>query len=426
MRESLFFIFAFMLHFLCHGQPIHLEIAAISTHSEIDLDYTEGDTVKHQIFVNQFVPSRNKLLVFLPGTGGRPKDHYSEFCKTAANEGYHVIGLVYKNITSISSICGTMATADTLCSENARMEIIYGTDLSQEVEVDAANSILNRLTRLLYYLASNYPAKGWEQYIDATTMSLHWENIALAGHSQGGGHAALIARDNIVNRVLFFNCPSDANLNIPTPLNQPSWFYDPHITPDSCYYAFYHQQNGGANRLAIYNLFGLGNYGEAVNVDITSPDYNYTHILYSDSTSFDYDTYINHTCDETPPINPTYNPHSDIIIDCEIPRDVFNNNPYEEVWQYMLTNDVSLLISAYQEYTVKNDDILVYPNPTSGVIHLAAKNEKLKLSIYSSAGVLIGQYFNEETIDISAYPAGIYILDVLSEQGRFSKLLLKK
>ena len=414
-----------MLHFLCHGQLSHLEIAAIATHSEIDLDYTEGDTVKHQIFVNQFVPSRNKLLVFLPGTGGRPKDHYSEFCKTAANEGYHAIGLVYKNTTSISSICGTMATTDPLCSENARMEIIYGTNLSEEVEVDTANSILNRLTRLLYYLASNYPAKGWEHYIDVSTMSLHWGNIALAGHSQGGGHAALIARDNIVNRVLFFNCPSDVNLNIPTPLNQPSWFYDTPITPDSCYYAFYHQQNGGPNRLAIYNLFGLGNYGEAVNVDNTSPDYNYTHILYSDSTSFDYDTYINYTCDETPPINPAYNPHSDIIIDCEIPRDVFNNNPYEEVWQYMLINDVSLSITSNQERAAKKETIPIYPNPTSGAIHLAIKDEKLSLSIYSSTGILMGQYFNEKTIDLSDYPTGIYVIDVRSKQGQFSKFVLK-
>jgi len=186
MRVDLFLVsFAFLLSSITYGQLNHIEIPAIITDPKIDIDYIGGDTVKHQVFINQSVTHNNKLLLFLPGTGGRLGKHYTEFCKVAAHEGYYTIGLVYKNTTSISGLCGF--TTDPLCSENARKEIIYGTDLSAGVSVDTANSIINRFSKLLFYLATNYPSWGWKNYIDTITLDIQWEKIALASHSQGGG-----------------------------------------------------------------------------------------------------------------------------------------------------------------------------------------------------------------------------------------------
>ena len=406
------------------GQLNNIEVAAINTDNMIDLDFTGGDTVKHQIFLNQSVIAQNKLLLFLPGTGAKPKDHYSEFCKTAANVGYHAIGLVYKNAVSISDSCGTIANNGPSCSENARSEIIYGTPLSSQVNVDSANSIMNRLSKLLYYLETNYPTKGWDNYIDTATMNIHWERIALAGHSQGGGHAALIARDTVVNRVLFFNSPSDRDNNLTTPLYQPQWFYDGHITHDSVYYAFYHQQNGGPERLAIYNLFGLGNYGVTMNVDLNSYPYNNSHILYTDSTTFDFNTFIGNTCDVIPPINPDFNPHSDIIVDCELALDNLGNNPFEIVWEYMLNNSSSTPLSIINHRQSANE-ITIHPNPTNGKISIDGIGENSSITIYSSAGMKIKYFENHSQIDLSNLPSGFFLLHILDDNTSYVKKVLK-
>lgn len=300
--------------FSAYSQVIHLEIAANSTDSKIDNDYLGNEQIKHQVYVNQAQPSKGQLLVFLPGTGARPGEHYSNFCRTAASQGYHVIGLVYKNTVSISQLCGTQATSDSLCSEKARMEIIYGKNLSEGVDVNAPNSIMNRLLKLLAYLDEHFPGAQWDQYINAKSERLMWSRTTLAGHSQGGGHAALIARDSIVGRVIFFNCPSDKNKNLDNPLNQPSWFYDQHQTADSSYYAFFHMQNLGPTKLKVYDIFGLSSFGKEVNIDEDGSNWT-SHILFTDSSTFNHKDYINPSCGGAA----GYNPHSDIIVDCEIP-----------------------------------------------------------------------------------------------------------
>jgi len=404
-------------------QLSHLEIAAVTTDPAIDLDYSSGDTIKHQVFIDNSSALRNKLLVFITGTSATPGEHYSKFCKEAAKEGYHAIGLVYKNNVSISGICGTAASTNPLCSENARMEIIHGTELSSDVNVDTANSIVNRLIKLLSYLNSNYPLQGWDNYVEPVSGHIYWEEIALAGHSQGGGHAALIARDNLVYRVLFFNCPSDLNLHIPTPLHQPSWFYDAHVTPDSCYYAFYHQQNGGPERLNVYNLFGLGNYGNTVNVDTVPFPYSNSHILYTDSNSFDFGAYTNPTCNSNP-----YNPHSDIIVDCEVPIDPLGDSPYTIVWKYMLSNTVSNQIP---NELYENDQIEpllnLYPNPTHGAFNIAngPHSSLVRMTLYTSSGEFLCHINGADGMHIANQANGIYFVQIETTDKVYFKKLVK-
>lgn len=400
------------------GQLNKFEVAAIQTDTSIDLDFTGGDTIRHQIFVNPNISPKNKLLVFIPGTGGKPKDHYTEFCKTAANVGYHAIGLVYKNTISISDICGTAANNGPECSENARLEIIYGSPLSDLVDVDEANSIVNRLTKLLIYLELNFPGKGWENYIDVPTETLNWKNIALAGHSQGGGHAALLARDHEVYRVFFFNSPSDRNTTINTPHNQPSWFYDSRATPDSVYYAFYHEQNGGDERLAIYKLFGLGKYGLEVNVDNALLPYSFSHILYTDSSTFDFGKYNGNSCGSSP----TFNPHSDIIIDCELPLDNAGINPYMTTWEYMLTNTTSNIVLSASTVQSNQKVGMVYPTVTSNKVFLKGlpKNHILM----SSSGRILGKFHND-MIDFSTYPEGLYYIMTETSETTITNKVIK-
>ena len=49
---------------------------------------------QHLIFVDPAAKSRDQLLVFLPGTNGKP-GNTDAFCETAAEAGYMVIDLMY-------------------------------------------------------------------------------------------------------------------------------------------------------------------------------------------------------------------------------------------------------------------------------------------------------------------------------------------
>src|SRR5262249_12438841 len=72
---------------------------------------------EHQIVSNS-TKDNHKLVVFLPGHGASPSG-YTDFLEHAAGFGYHVIGLSYWNVASISSLCGS----DMDCYGAVRREI---------------------------------------------------------------------------------------------------------------------------------------------------------------------------------------------------------------------------------------------------------------------------------------------------------------
>jgi len=51
------------------------------------------------------------------------------------------------------------------CYQNSRLEIIDGIDRNGVVDVNLANSIDNRLTKLLQYLARQHPDEGWDRFL---------------------------------------------------------------------------------------------------------------------------------------------------------------------------------------------------------------------------------------------------------------------
>jgi pimeloyl-ACP methyl ester carboxylesterase len=126
------------------------------------------------------------------------------FSKAAAALGYHVINLYYSN-TVTTRICKDKT--DSGCFTKFHEEIIFGKSQSSLVNVNASNSIVNRLLKALQYLHKNHPADGWNNYFDVN--GLRYSRFALAGHSQGGGHAAYLAYKFPVVRVIAFSSPND-------------------------------------------------------------------------------------------------------------------------------------------------------------------------------------------------------------------------
>jgi len=141
-----------------------------------------------------------KLFVFMPGTRNVPSS-WLRLEQEAARLGYHVIGLAYQNEVEVIGVC--TGSTDLDCSGKMRMEIIDGIDRSPFVNVTAANSIDNRLTKLLVYLDAQFPDEGWSRFLEDGAPK--WSQIAVSGQSQGAGQAALIGKLRHVDRVVMFS-----------------------------------------------------------------------------------------------------------------------------------------------------------------------------------------------------------------------------
>lgn len=162
--------------------------------------------------------ARGELLVFFPGTGAEP-DWYSTFLEHAAGLGYHVLGLAYPNDLSVNfDLC--QGSIDPDCPVAAREEILRGADAAGlPLDVPPTDAALPRLIAALEHLARTEPDGGWGRYLDPDATPA-WSRIATAGHSQGGGHAAFLARTDELARVVLLDATE------PSP-----WTTEPMATP---------------------------------------------------------------------------------------------------------------------------------------------------------------------------------------------------
>ena len=126
--------------------------------------------------------TRDRLFVYLHGQGGTAGGA-TELVKSAAEVGFHAVGLTYPNDWSPFNVCG----GDPACPEALRREIVDGVDRTPVISVARADSIENRLIKLLTRLDALHPGEGWLQFINGGTI--RWDLITLWGHSQGGGNA---------------------------------------------------------------------------------------------------------------------------------------------------------------------------------------------------------------------------------------------
>ena len=83
---------------------------------------------------------------------------------------------------------------------------------------------MNRIVKLLAHLEANHPGEGWGTFLEGAAP--RWESIAVAGHSQGGGHAANIGRLHGVARVIMFDWTDVVPLVGAAP-----WLSKPKVTP---------------------------------------------------------------------------------------------------------------------------------------------------------------------------------------------------
>jgi hypothetical protein len=276
-RKQILVITACALTLAAHAELTWVGIKPSETDPRISTFNTP-----HWICVNEAVllgkseagiKDRHELLLFLPGTSGHGRGP-KEFLETAANLGYHVITLMYPDDVPAASFRNDR-NKDAF--EAFRMAIIRG-GRTPYITVDLTDSIENRLAKLLLCLESERPRENWGQFLQGEGIA--WEHIAMAGQSQGGGHAALIAIKHRVARVLMFGAPKDYSIAYDEPA---AWYAEIPATPLRRFFAINHMQDrqGCDFRQQLKNLAALkmDRFGAPVDVDNEGPPYRHSRIL---------------------------------------------------------------------------------------------------------------------------------------------------
>ena len=189
---------------------------------------------QHLAVYDTSVPSRHLLLIFLVGTRANPESGLT--LDTAFGSwGFHAISLDYEN-GALAASCSP--SPDSTCFDHYRETIVTGAPGSDKISVTPANSILNRVDKLLGYLVRTDPGGGWGEFVSGDHP--RWDRVVVAGHSQGSGHAAYLGKMFRVNRVLMFSGPQDYldEFHKPAP-----WQFRDSATPPGRFFAFLNEHD---------------------------------------------------------------------------------------------------------------------------------------------------------------------------------------
>jgi hypothetical protein len=266
----------------------------------------------HYIWVPASPPSaeRRMMMLLLAGTGGKPANAQL-IGHLAALQGYTVVALSYPDDLAVVEACASDPAPD--CMALMREEIILGTSVSPHVTVDPPNSISGRLRDVVQLLASRFPEEGWSQFLD--NGELRWSAIAVGGLSQGGGHAAYIAKIRSVPRVVMFGAPADGYNGATAP-----WM-TLGATPATNYYGFRHLRDPFTSITPNWIALGLDQFGAAVRVEDADASFGGSHMLLTDRL----------------PATGTYaDAHPSVYGDVATPKSSNGTPVFESAWRYLL------------------------------------------------------------------------------------------
>ena len=145
-----------------------------------------------------------------------------------------------------------------------REEVQTGRSTSNRIFVNEVHSVHDRLIKLLEYLHTLSPDEGWDQFL--INGEWDYENIVLAGHSQGSGQVAYIARKNEVAKVLLFSGPNDYSEFFDDAATWATGFF---ATPQERFYALSHLEDGIHSfelQYTFWQRMGLIALGDTVQV----------------------------------------------------------------------------------------------------------------------------------------------------------------
>ncbi|MDX2438266.1 MAG: hypothetical protein QNL88_14610 [Acidobacteriota bacterium] len=270
----------------------------------------------HVVDIDRTVSAKDLLFVHLPGSYDVPLfsililDH-------AARLGYPAIGLRYPNGWTMSSLC--VWNSDSGCFEKARLEIVNGEDRTPLLAVNRANSITNRLVKLLEYLDERFPEDDWARFLDGFG-GVDWSKVIVSGHSQGSGHAAMIGHLHRVARVAMFAGATDYSVYYGRPA---PWVGEPGATPPDRHFGFGHTADAlvPANLLVeLWTTLGLAENRGVADVDLELPPYSEAHMLLTSAV---------------PDGSGAFPNHSSVVVDTFTPKRSDGTPRFSVVWTAM-------------------------------------------------------------------------------------------
>lgn len=233
----------------------------------------EGETHDHVVYTDPSADN-GRLLVWLSGTGGAPVQ-YEFLSRAAARAGFDVLGLTYDSFPAVNEF--TTNSPDPTLPERIRRERLFGEALFDEIDVDPANSVVNRLLRLIEHQAQNHPGERWKRYL-TDAGGIDWRRVVTAGHSQGAGHTVYLSKEFELAGALIFAGPGDFVQGLgPAP-----WVFEPGLTPADRIYALTHADD--PTSAGFYNnqrILGLEQFGLIQNVDGRAVNQITSHMLAS-------------------------------------------------------------------------------------------------------------------------------------------------
>jgi hypothetical protein len=177
---------------------------------------------------------QGRLVVFLAGATSPPDRTMAEYL---ASLGFHVLAPHYSNAYGIPTICPE-EDPDPDCHRQGRQEAFEGDDLSPFIEISRGNSIEERVTRMLEFLATDMPEGDWGFFLDEDEDLPRWDRITISGTSHGASTSGLIGMIREVERVVMLSGPSD-NIG-----GQPAaWTRRTPLTPIDRFFGFSHTED---------------------------------------------------------------------------------------------------------------------------------------------------------------------------------------
>lgn len=251
-----------------YKEPTYFSYTVLPQSTDVAITTT---TLFHYATLNTRLTLQGKLFIFLGSTASKP-ENYSLLIKEATSLGYHVINLNYLN-TVDEQVCKDKN--DLGCFKNYHEEMIFGGKQSELVDVSVANSISNRIIKLLQYLQNLNPHDGWNQFYEDS--DLIYSKIVLAGHGQGGGHAAYLAQKFSVDRLILFSSPNDYSNAFKQPA---TWCKDKFATTSDRFYSLVHKRDDALDLVkqhAIWKNIGLLDETDTSSAEL--PNYSSFHAL---------------------------------------------------------------------------------------------------------------------------------------------------
>ena len=241
------------------------------------------DEYHHVALPSDSINRKSILVVYMVGSLGTPNNSL-EIARFIATLGYGVLNLQYPNTTVVGVTC----MEQDRCYGEVRGETVFGENVSYAPglrsydtalnQITIENSVVGRVLSLLDYLsqqqvsASNPDPEYWKQFVRQDVSSPYisetfgaaypaWSKIVIAGHSQGGGMAPMLAMNltaqEPARRVVLLSAPND-NTGKSNGNQSAEWITQSSATALDRFWGIRHIEDTGLGEFAGMNWENLG------------------------------------------------------------------------------------------------------------------------------------------------------------------------